>query len=222
MPSNEMSEQHKLAAAITFAKKQSLIAALGLTFCDPDPDEDSETLSCVAVTRGLIYAGLFLVAHELIKKLVVAPTKSFYKDTTFAPGMPFKSYEHDVLSRHENVFEASLFYLRDHLRALTPVQVSAIQDVRKHRNVLAHELSKQLASADPVENERLLTAARDALFSLSNHWTYVEIGCDPEFAALDPDWTQVYGEDLELLDCVIEKTRNLRGIASSDDELYVE
>ena len=70
---------------------------------------------------------------------------------------------------------------------------------------------------DPVENERLLTAARDALFSLSNHWTYVEIGCDPEFASLDIDWTQVYGEDLELLDCVMEMTRDMRSVASRHD-----
>ena len=217
MPPSEKSIEQRLASALTFAKKQSLIAVLGLTFCDPDPDEDTETLSSAAATRALVYAGLFLVAYELIRNLVVAPVKRFYDKTTFAPGMPFRTYEDDVLSRHKDVFEASLLYLRDHFKALTPEQVSAIQDVRRQRNSVAHALSKQLSSLDPLVNENLLTAARDALFSLSNHWTYVEIGCDPEFADLDPDWTQVCGEDLTLLDFVIEKTRDQRRIASGDD-----
>lgn len=203
-----------MASAVTFAKKQSLILALGLTFCDPDPVEDKEALSSEETTRALVYAGLFLVAYELIKKLVVAPLKQFYDSTTFAPGMPFKTYEHDVLSRDKNVVEASLLDLRDHFKALTPEQVTAIQDVGKQRNAFAHALSEQLSSLDPIANENLLIAARDALFSLSNHWTYVEIGHDPEFAPLDPDWTQFYGEELALLDCIIEKTKEHRIISS--------
>lgn len=218
MSSDGVSKEQKLAAAITQEKKQSLIAALGLTFCDADTDGKVETLSPAAVSTALIYAGLFLVAHELIKKLVVAPVKHFYENTTFGPGMPFTTYDDDVLSRHKHVFEASLLYLRDHVKVLTAEQVAAIQQVRKHRNVLAHKLSSRIGSLDPVENERLLTAARDALFRLSNHWTYVEIGCEPELASSDIDWTQVYGEDLELLDCVIEKTRDLRSVASTHDD----
>ena len=210
MPTNEKSEEQRLAAAITIAKKQSLIQALGLTFCDPDPDENAKIPSGVGVTQALIYAGLFLVAHELIKKLVVAPIKFFYKDTAFDHKLPFTTYEADVLFRDKNVFEASLLYLRDHMKALTPEQVSTIQEVRKRRNLLAHELSRRLASLDPVGNEKLIAAARDALFELSNHWTYVELGCDPEFAALEPDWSEVYGEDFELLDRIIDMTRDLR------------
>lgn len=217
MPSNEKSDEQRSAAALTFARKQALIQALGLTFCDPDPEENAENVSGVEVTQALIYAGLFLVAHELIKKLVVAPIKFFYKDTTFGPGMPFTSYEADVLARDKNVFEASLLYLRDHMKALTPEQVSTIQEVRKRRNLLAHELSTQLASLNPIENEKLLSAARDTLFELSNHTTYVEIGRDPEFEALDPDWEDVCGEELALLDRVIDETRHLRGITAEHD-----
>jgi hypothetical protein len=175
-----------------------------------------KALSSAEVSRNLIYAGLFLVADELIKNLVVSRVKAFYAHTTFGPG-PFKSYEDDVLSRHKHVFEANLFFLRDHLKALTSEQVLAIHAVRTHRNILAHELSEQVVSLDPGKNEGLLTRARDALFSLSNLWTRIDIGADPELASWDIDWSQVHGDDLVLLDRVIEKTRDLRSAASKDD-----
>lgn len=37
----------------------------------------------------LTYAGLVLVAFELIKSLIVKPIKAFYAHTTFGPGMTF-------------------------------------------------------------------------------------------------------------------------------------
>jgi hypothetical protein len=140
-----------------------------------------KALSSAEVSRNLIYAGLFLVADELIKNLVVSRVRTFYAHTTFGPAAPFKSYEDDVLTRNKHVFEASLFFLRDHLKALTSEQILAIHAVRAHRNVLAHELSEQVASLESDKNEGLLTRARDALFSLSNLWTRIDIGADPEW-----------------------------------------
>ena len=53
------------------------------------------------LTRSLAYAGFVLVAYELVKSLIVGPIKAFYSNITFGPGMPFKTYESDVLSRHK-------------------------------------------------------------------------------------------------------------------------
>lgn len=176
-----------------------------------------EALSSAELSRNLVYAGLFLVAAELIKELVVTRVKEFYSDTVFGPGLPFTSYAKDVRSRHKIAYEASLLFLRDHLKALGPEHVLAIQAVRERRNKLAHELAKRIVSMNPVENEALLTRARSALFRLSNLWTYFDIGADPELASKDIDWTQVYGEELMLLDHVIEKTRELRGAKDEKD-----
>jgi len=85
------------------------------------------------------------------------------------------------------------------------------------RNPLAHEPSARPASLNPVENEKLLTAAREALFELGNYWTYFDIGRDPEFVTLEPDWTTVCGEELMLSDRVIEEARYLRRIAAEHD-----
>lgn len=179
--------------------------------------EHVEALSSEEVGRNLLYAGLFLIAAELIGKLVVTRVRDFYANVTFGPGMPFKNYELDVSSRNKDTYKASVLFLRDHLEALTSEQVLDILAVRTQRNALAHELSERISSLDPAENERLLERARNALFSLSNLWTRMDIGADPEFASMEIDWAKVHSDDLVLLDHVIMKTRDLRGAASEGD-----
>jgi hypothetical protein len=63
------------------------------------------------LTTILSYAGYVLVAHELVKSMIVRPIKSFYENTTFEDG-PFHSYEKDVLTRNKNEFEACLSILK--------------------------------------------------------------------------------------------------------------
>lgn len=49
-----MSEQQKVAAALTFGRRQSLIQALGLTACDPDDDgADPEDLEPITESQAL-------------------------------------------------------------------------------------------------------------------------------------------------------------------------
>src|SRR5437899_2250025 len=79
------------------------------------------------LTRALAYVGLVFVAYELVKNLIVNPIKAFYANVIFAAGMPFKSYEEDVLSRHKNEFEACLLYLRDFMKAIESDDMNAIQ-----------------------------------------------------------------------------------------------
>ena len=176
----------------------------------------AEQFGSAEIGRNLVFAGLFLLAAELIGELVVSRVKGFYAHTTFSSG-PFKNYDADVLSRDKDVFKASLLFLRDHLGAITSEQVMDVLSVRAHRNVLAHELSSRVASLDPLESEMLLTRARDVLFTLSNLWTRMEIGPDRGLASVDVDWSRVHGEALALLDRVIEKTHHLRSAATLND-----
>ena len=96
---------------------------------DPPPE---------ALARGLTYAGFVLVGYELVKDMIVGPIKLFYKDTTFGQGMPFRTYDEDVRARHKNEFEACLLYLRDFMEAVEDADFDAIQELRNHRNDLAH------------------------------------------------------------------------------------
>ncbi len=163
------------------------------------------------LTRSLTYAGFILVAYELVKTLIVGPIKAFYSDTTFGEGMPFKSYDVDVLSRHKNEFEACLLYLRDFMKALDSDDVLAIQGLRKHRNDLAHDLVSRLSQLDIAAYWPLLEKADRALFKLSNYRTYMEIGADPAFQNSGINWETVKGHEYLAFKEILKKVKILQG-----------
>jgi hypothetical protein len=163
------------------------------------------------LTRSLTYAGFVLVAYELVKTLIVGPIKAFYSGVTFGQGLPFKSYDVDVLSRHKNEFEACLLYLRDFMKALDSDDVLAIQGLRKHRNDLAHDLVSRLSQLDIAAYLPLLEKAERALFKLSNYRTYMEVGSDPAFQNLDINWDTVKGHEYLAFEQILRKVRILQG-----------
>ncbi|EHH0795933.1 hypothetical protein J7I09_004417, partial [Vibrio vulnificus] len=154
------------------------------------------------LTRVLTYAGFILVSFELVKSLIVKPIKAFYQDTTFDDGI-FKSFEEDVLSRHKDIFQASLLYLRDFMKALDSEDVEIIQSLRKHRNELAHDLPNMLSELNVDEQSNLLEQTEKVLFKLSNYRVFMEIGTDPEFKHVD--WDSVKGSEYLLFEEVLNK-----------------
>jgi hypothetical protein len=161
------------------------------------------------LTRALAYAGLVLVAYELIKGLIVKPIKAFYADTAFGAGMPFTTYEQDVRSRHRSEFEACVLYLRDFMQAIDADDAEAIQALREHRNDIAHDLVARLHTLNLQGIGPLLDNANKALFKLSNYRAYMEIGSDPEFQEQGIDWDTLKGHEYALFEEVLEKAKIL-------------
>jgi hypothetical protein len=159
------------------------------------------------LTRRLTYAGFVLVGFELVKSMIVGPIKAFYADTTFGKGMPFKSYREDVLTRHSNEFEACLLYLRDFMEAIDSDDMDTIQELRKHRNELAHDLVASLPALAVHGYEPLWQKVNRTLFKLSNYRAYMEIGADPEFAGID--WATTKGHEYLLFERILESVRLL-------------
>lgn len=157
----------------------------------------------------LAYSGFVLFAFELVKSMIVLPIKIFYKDTTFGDGMPFKTYEEDVMSRHKNPFEASLLYLRDFMEALDSEGVLTIQALRKHRNDIAHGLPQMLGSLDITEYIPLLEKTDKVLFKLSNYRAYMKIGAEPALQNEDIDWDTVKGIEYLLFEEVLKNIKIL-------------
>jgi len=156
------------------------------------------------------YTGSILVAFELIKSLVVEPIKAFYWHMTFAEEGPFKSYEDDVLVRHKNEFEACLLYLRDFMKAIDSDDVLIIQELRKNRNDLAHNIAQKLQTQEIERDVFLLEKVNKALFKLSNHQMYIEIGADPKFQNKGIDWVSVKGPEYVAFEEVLSKLRVLK------------
>lgn len=169
-----------------------------------------QELSEVEITNALTYAGFVLVAFELVKSMIVNPIKAFYADITFGEGVPFKSYEEDVLSRHKNQFEACLLYLRDFMEAIDANDLSAIQELRKHRNDVAHNLPDLLPELKIERYLELLEKTDKALFKLSNYRAYMEIGSDPEFRDKGINWETLKGHEYMLFEEVINKVKILK------------
>ena len=161
----------------------------------------------------LTYAGFVLVAFELVKSMIVNRIKVFYSDMTFAEGLPFKSYEEDVLSRHNNQFEACLLYLRDFMEAIDSDDVLTIQTLRKHRNELAHNLPDLLDKLDIENYLPLLEKTDKTLFKLSNYRAFMEIGSDPEFQNECINWNTLKGSEYMLFEEVLNKVKVLQGNA---------
>lgn len=134
--------------------------------------------------------------------MIVSPIKAFYKETTFGPGMPFKTYEEDVRARHKNEFEACLLYLRDFMEALHADDVETIQALREHRNDLAHNLPGRLPGLRLGEYKALWPKVDRTLFKLSNYRAYMEIGAGPEFRGID--WASAKGGEYLLFERVVE------------------
>jgi hypothetical protein len=162
-----------------------------------------------ALARGLAYAGFVLVGYELVKDMIVGPIKLFYRDTTFGQGMPFKTYDEDVQARHKNEFEACLLYLRDFMEAVDDADFDAIQELRNHRNDLAHDLVRRLPILRVGEHQSLWERVDRTIFKLSNYRTRMEIGADPEFQALGIDWETVTGGEYLLFQKVVESVKLL-------------
>ena len=159
------------------------------------------------LTGVLAYAGLILVAFELVRSLIVKPIKAFYWHMTFAEGGPFKSYEEDVLLRHKNEFEACLLYLCDFMKAIDSNDILVIQELRKHRNDLAHNIARKLQVEDIERDVVLLERVNKTLFKLSNYRTYMEIGADPEFQNKGIDWESVKGHEYVIFEEVLNKIK---------------
>jgi hypothetical protein len=170
-----------------------------------------DTLTEEELTLALAYAGLILVAFELVKSLIVEPIKVSYSNMTFGEGMPFKSYEEDVLFRHKNEFEACLLYLRDFMKAIDSDDILVIQELRKHRNDLAHNIAHKLQAQEIKADIFLLEKANNVLFKLSNYRTHMEIGADPELQNKGVDWGCVKGHEYLIFEEVLNKIRALQG-----------
>ncbi len=157
------------------------------------------------LTQRLTYAGLALLGFELVKSMIVSPIKSFYADTKFGPTSLFKSYEEDVLYRAINEFEACLLYLRDFMRAINDNDIATIQDLRKYRNDLAHDLVKRLPTLRI--DHTLWERVNRTLFRLSNYRTRMDIGADPQLHHVK--WDTVKGHEYLLFEHIVGQVKLL-------------
>lgn len=176
-----------------------------------------EKLEPARIRLTLSFAGLFLLAHELIKHLVLVRLRQFYGESPlpeFPAGPEWKArYAEAVLSldvdeagnrpKRPNAFRASIKWLIE-AGALAEEQAAVLDQIFDHRSDLAHELLKYLVDVDYEPKPMLLTRANEILSNLEQFWTQMEIdlGTFEEFGDVQVEDVQspllsMYGQSLQ-------------------------
>ena len=171
------------------------------------------------IEHSAAVAGAATLAQVLLQALVVDSVKPFYDRTTFSAAestehMTFQSFEADVLWRHKSEFDACLLYLRDFMNVIDKNDVQSVQDF----GVLYVESNQNLRNNISALNfdslKKALIRMDRAIFKLSNHRLYVEIGSDPDFKGID--WSTQKGSEYVLFEGAINAIHLLEPSRVSD------
>ena len=90
------------------------------------------------------------------------------------------------------------------MKAIDSADLATIQELRTHRNELAHDLVGRLPALRIGDYSSLWERVERTLFKMSNYRTYMEIGADPEFRWIE-DWDSVKGTEYLLFEAVKER-----------------
>jgi hypothetical protein len=144
------------------------------------------------VRATLAFAGVYQVAHELIKESVIDEVRSFYCTGFDKAGMTFHEvgYEAEVLALdpRKRKMRASLLWLVNG-GAITAAQADRLDAIYAHRHELTHELGKYIVDPAFEPDMQLFTDAVEILRDILRFWTRIEIdlGSFEQFGDIDPD-----------------------------------
>ncbi|MFC5001949.1 hypothetical protein ACFPIJ_29460 [Dactylosporangium cerinum] len=144
------------------------------------------------VRATLAFAGVYQVAHELIKEAVIDEIRSFYCIGFNEAGMTYNEagYEAEVLALDpkKRKMRASLLWMVNS-GAITTAQADRLDAIYTHRHELTHELGKYIVDPAFEPDMQLFTDAVEILRDILRYWTQVEIdlGSFEQFGAVDLD-----------------------------------
>lgn len=143
------------------------------------------------IRATLGFAGLYQMAHELIKSSVVDDVREFYWRGV-ADGVVVydeQAYSEQVLTRApKNRFRACLLWLVE-ADAITMSQADRLKRIYAHRHDLSHELIKYVVDPDFEPDVTLLAEALTILTAIRRFWTGIEqdTGTFEDYGDIDLD-----------------------------------
>jgi len=98
-----------------------------------------------AVKNNLVFSSLYLSAYELLKSSIIERIESFFATDYNKEGKPIltSQYKKEVLGLHKYKLAASSLWL-EKMEVITEDDVRKIDEIRKHRNKIAHDLPNVL------------------------------------------------------------------------------
>ncbi|WP_414545386.1 hypothetical protein [Nostoc sp. CCY0012] len=123
-----------------------------------------------SLKSNLIVASIFLAGYEVLKSSIIERIVNFFSSDFNENGAIIsENYKNQVLSLHKNPLEASLLWLKG-VSAIDDADIKLIDDIRKHRNELAHELLRFITTADSDINIHLLEAIYNLVYKIDRWW----------------------------------------------------
>jgi hypothetical protein len=135
-----------------------------------------------SLKQHLLAGGIYLAAYEMFKKsLVGQPRDFFWSGIENGKEIIDPKYQTEVLSLDKNhIFNASALWWKKH-GVLTDDDILLAQDIRKHRDEIAHDIPRFLGTADGVIRLDLLEGIFTTLSKIDKWWIQeVEIPTNPD------------------------------------------
>lgn len=171
-------------------------------FLDPD-----------VVRPSLFLATMFITTFEILQDSIVDDLRSFYTSGFDEHGPSVDAeYQSAVLSKNKSPLYASLRWLREH-DAVTEEDLATFEQLKRTRNLLAHELfgvvTGQVESSHEVQFDALVALLR----KIGVWWIVrVEIPTNPDFDGKEIDEEGIVPGAVLTLQMLIQ-------VASGDTEL---
>lgn len=123
-----------------------------------------------SLKQNLLLGGLYLAAFELLKQSLVGRLKEFYwTESSDGKDVPSPAYQEKVLDLDRNVYTASAMWWKDR-GAINSDDIDSLQEIRMHRNQIAHNMPKMIGVAASNINLDLLKNCHELLFKIDNWW----------------------------------------------------
>lgn len=144
------------------------------------------------VKRNLIKSGMFLTAFEMINYSIIERSKIWLCMTAglnekLEPNIS-QEYKDAILNRKiselgnkKNTFYSSCLWIYEN-GGISLNEVEQLQDIRRHRNKIAHELPTLMVDSDHEINIHLFNEIRRLLEKIDRWWLLeFEIPTNPDF-----------------------------------------
>jgi hypothetical protein len=138
-----------------------------------------------SLRSDLIVASLYLAAWETLKTTVIERARDFYWCGFDEHGdKTSPEYQKEVVVLHKSLLKASLLWLQ-RCKAIDATDIDRVEQIREHRNEIAHHLPEFIASQREV-NPELIIRLCEFVGKVERWWLRnVEMEMNPEFDNVD-------------------------------------
>ena len=141
-----------------------------------------------ALKANLVRASVYLASYELLKTVVVENPRRFFNMGHSPIGEDSPAYKAEVIAQYpKDRFKASCLWFQK-AEAIDGEDVATLEQIRAHRNEIAHELPKYLADSQFGVNTQLLDSIYFMASKIERWWIReVEMQVNSEFDDADKD-----------------------------------